>query len=83
VIGFAAASSFILGDGERIVYVKPSDSPKNIAVIFLNMNFEASRKTMASERKARDLIIYVIHDEEKWDEEIKELNIILHDLKER
>jgi len=83
VIGFAAASSFILGHGERIVYVKPSDPPEKIAEIFRNMDLEAARKTIASERKARDLIIYVMHDEEKWNEEIKELNKILHDLKER
>jgi hypothetical protein len=56
---------------------------KQIAKIFLNMNIEAARKTIASERKVRDLITYVMHDEEKWDEEIKELNKILHDLMER
>lgn len=83
VIGFAAASSYIISHGERIVYVKPGDSPANIREIFVNLDHEAARKIIASERNSRDSLSIIMHDEEKWDKNINELKQILQDLQKR
>jgi len=83
VIGVSAASSFILAHGERIVFVKPDDSKENIKDIFMNLDHDKARRTIALERKSRDAIIYIMHEEEKWNEKIKELYRILHELREQ
>lgn len=79
MIGFAAASVFLLGHGERIVYVKPDESPEMIREILTSMNLGAARETIANERKSRDLLMYIMHDAVKWDVEIQELRLILQE----
>jgi hypothetical protein len=52
VIGFGAASSFLLGHGERIVYVKIDEPTDKIREIFLNMDLVKGRELIATERKS-------------------------------
>jgi len=83
MIGFAAASSFLLGHGERIVYVKPDESTESIQEIFRNMDISKARELISSERKPRDMIMYIMHDDDKWNEKIKELRNLLQKFREQ
>jgi hypothetical protein len=83
VIGFGAASSFLLGHGERIVYVKIDEAAENIREIFLKMNLMKARETISSERKSRDLLQYIMHDNDRWDETMKVLMDLLHGLRKQ
>lgn len=83
VIGFGAASSFLLGHGERIVYVKIDESTENIRKIFTNTDLIKARELIATERKSRDLIQYIMHYEDKWNERMEKLRQMLHGLREQ
>jgi len=83
VIGFGAASSFLLGHGERIVYVKIDETSEKIREIFLNMDLMEARALIATERKSRDLIQYIMHDDDKWNEIMESLRNLLHGLREQ
>ncbi len=82
-IGFGAASSFLLGHGERIVYVKIDESTDNIKKIFMNMDLEKARGMISSERKSRDMLQYIMHDDDKWNDNMEMIRKLLHGLREQ
>lgn len=83
VIGFSAASSFLIGHGERIVYVKPDDPFETIKGILMETDFNKARMIIASERKSRDGLSLIMHDDDKWGRNMDELRRLLHELEER
>jgi hypothetical protein len=83
VIGFSAASSFLLGHGERIVYVKIDESADKIRDIFLNIDLVKARELIAVERKSRDMIQFIMHDNEKWNQRIEDLRKMISRFKEQ
>lgn len=83
VIGFSAASSFVIGHGERIVYVKPDDSYIKIKEILMNTDFNKARMIISSERKSRDALMLIMHDVDKWNDKIDDLHKILQEMEKR
>jgi hypothetical protein len=80
VIGQAAANTYLLAHGERMVFVNPAESFDGIVGILRTMNYAAAREKIAKERKSRDRLSVVMHNPEKWEEKIKKMYKILKDL---
>lgn len=83
VTGFGAASTFLLGHGERIVYVKIDEPAEKIREIFLNMELAKGRESIALERKSRDMIQHIMHDDDKWNQKIEKLMKMIHEFREK
>lgn len=81
VIGFSAANSYLLAHGERIVFVNPLETFDSILEIMVSIDHVAARKTIASERKSRNSMCYVVHDPARWDEKVKGLRVILQEIR--
>lgn len=72
VIGFHAAKHYILSHGERIVFVKPTESFEGILEIFKSIDHRKARKLIESERVSRNSIRLIVHDPNKWVSKLEE-----------
>ncbi len=77
VIGHAAANAYLLAHGERIVYVNPAETFEEITKILKSTDTVTARKSIAAERNARDSLLYVIHDPERWEDKINGIGQLL------
>src|SRR5271157_324843 len=80
VVGFAAASVYLLAHGGRLIFVDPAESYAGILEILRGMDYEAARAIINQERKARDRIGVVMHDPARWELKLKRMHQILEDL---
>ena len=81
VIGFSAANSYLLAHGERIVFVNPRENYDVIREIFKTMDHAKARAIIASERKSRDSLCFVMHDVPRWASLIVDLREKLDNLR--
>jgi len=80
-IGHSAASYYLLMHGECMVFVNPDESLENIKVILRDMDVEAAKKIIASERKPRTATSIIMHVADKWKEKMARLRAKLAKLK--
>ena len=67
VIGFSAANSYLVAHGERIVFVEPGESREGNVEIFRTMDHARARGLIASDRKPRDSLCFVMQDATRWE----------------
>lgn len=80
VIGFASAKRYLLSHGERIVFIRMDESLQSITKILQNTDYLQARMTIADERTSRDGLPFIVHNLSKWNDQMQEIDQILHDL---
>jgi len=83
VVGFTAASTYLLAHGERLVFVDPKEKFAGILAILKSVDYAVVQKTIAGERKSSDRLTLLLHVPEKWEEHLKALYLLLEDLKKQ
>ncbi len=83
VVGFTAASTYLLAHGERLVFVDPTEKFASILAILKSVDYAEVQKTIAGERKSSDRLTLLLHAPEKWEEHLKAMYLLLEDLKKR
>ncbi len=76
VIGHAAANEYLLAHGERMVFVNPGESSTGIVEILREVDQTEARRQIAAERKSRESMVYIIHDEDKWADFLEHLQML-------
>lgn len=83
VVGFTAASTYLLAHGERLVFVDPKEKFAGILSILKSVDYAEVQKTIAGERKPSDRLTLLLHVPDKWEEHLKGMYNLLEDLKKQ
>ncbi len=83
VVGFTAASTYLLAHGERLVFVDPKEKFAGILAILKSGDYSAAQKTIAGERKPSDRLALLLHAPEKWEKHLQAMYLLLEDLKKQ
>ncbi len=83
VVGFTAASTYLLANGERLVFVDPKEKFAGILSILKSVDYAEVQKTIAGERKPSDRLTLLLHAPDKWEEHLKGMYNLLEDLKKQ
>ncbi len=83
VIGHAAASSFLLAHGGRLLFVNPKETASGILEILRSVDYCEAQKRIAAERNPRDCLPLLVHREEDWDSFLRETFLLIEDTEQR
>ncbi len=83
VIGHAAASSFLLAHGERLLFVNPKESASGILEILRSVDYCDARKRIAAERNPRDCMPLLVHRPEDWESFLRDTSLLIEDAEQR
>lgn len=83
VIGHAAASSFLLNHGERLIFVNPKESVSGILEILKSVDYGEVQKRIAAERNPRDRMPLLMHRPDEWNLFLKETSLLFEVAEQR
>ncbi len=83
VIGHAAASSFLLAHGERLLFVNPKENASGILEILRSVDYCDAQKRIAAERNPRNCLPLLVHRPEDWDSFLRETSLLMEDAEQR
>lgn len=83
IIGAKAASAYLLAHGDRITFVNPKESYEDIVKILSTMNMTEASRIIKQERRSREMLTLVMHDQQRWVKMVSNLREMLHRLKEK
>ncbi|HME50761.1 MAG TPA: hypothetical protein VKM55_00960, partial [Candidatus Lokiarchaeia archaeon] len=76
-------SAYLLAHGDRITFVNPKESYEEILKILSTMDITAASRIIKKERRSRETLTLVMHDQQRWVKIVSSLQEMLHRLQEK